>query len=124
VVLPEARHEGTTAAPQLIGTPGSALFVVVILALAVIAGTVRSLANGSIAFELRKYVIQLLLIVALGAVVASVAESLKQRREAADHERQYAVDTLTSLLDRLDRIYRAVKWTTSEVPRHRHEGSE
>ena len=90
---------------------GVGLFVALILGLAVIAGTVGSPVDGSIEFEFRKYIIQFLLIVALGAVVAFVAESLKQRREGADRERQYAVDTLTSLLNRLDLIYRSVKGT-------------
>jgi hypothetical protein len=94
--------------------------VVVVIGIALIVGTVGSPADGTIDFELRKYFIQFLLIVALGAVVAYVVDVLKRRaddkaeerrkdREKADRERQYAIDTVTSLLDRLDAIYSAVK---------------
>jgi hypothetical protein len=94
--------------------------VVVLVVSAVLIGTAESPASDTIAFELRKYIIQFLLIVALGAVVAFLVDYAKRRaesaeedrrkeREAADRERQYAIDTVTSLLDRLDAIYRAVK---------------
>ncbi len=99
------------------------VLAVVVLALvgsAVIVGTVGSPADNTINFELRKYFIQFLLIVALGAVVAFVVDGLKRKAEGEERERQrkaegeererqYAIDTLTSLLDRLDAIYQEVK---------------
>jgi DNA repair exonuclease SbcCD ATPase subunit len=108
-----------------------AAVVLVLIGSAVIVGTVGSPANDGIAFELRKYLIQFLLIVALGAVVAFVVDGLKRKAESEERdrqrkaeseerdrqrkarseerERQYAIDTLTSLLDRLDEIYREIK---------------
>ena len=46
-----------------------------------------------------------------GGLVTFTLEVLKQRRESADRERQDAVDTLSSLLNRLDSTYRSVKRT-------------
>ena len=96
------------------------LVVFVLVCAAVIVGTVSAPAEGTVAFELRKYLIQFLLIVALGAVVAFLVDDMKRRaehadearrteREADDRERQYEIDTVTSLLGRLDAIYRAMK---------------
>lgn len=97
-----------------------AAVVLVLIGSAVIVGTVATPANDTIAFELRKYLIQFLLIVALGAVVAFVVDGLKRKADSEERERQrkarskererqYAIDTLTSLLDRLDEIYRRIK---------------
>jgi hypothetical protein len=94
--------------------------VVVLIVSAVIVGTVGSPASDRIVFELRRYFIQFLLIVALGAVVAflvddakrraaTMEEKRRKRQDAAERERQYAIDTVTSLLNQFDAIYRAVK---------------
>jgi len=110
----------------------------VLVGVAVIAGTVGSPAEGTIAFELRKYLIQFLLIVALGAVVAFLVDEMKRRaevreegrrhkREADDRERQYAIDTVRSLLERLDAIYRRVKRTRQRLgiqSEHRSDNSD
>jgi hypothetical protein len=76
---------------------------------AVILGTNFAPTNGTIEFELLKLIIQFLLIVALGAVVAVGVETVKRRMDSEASQRQYEVDTLTSLLAQLDEIYREVR---------------
>lgn len=101
-------------------TAASLVAAAVFLGAALLAGTVDPPAEGTIDFELRKYLIQFLLLVALGAVVALILENAKQRasdederrrkdREASERERQTAIDIVTLLLDRLGTIYREVK---------------
>ena len=71
-------------------------------------------------FELRKYLIQFFLLVALGAVIAYVVDDTNRRtadaetkrredRDRADRERQSAIDVVTALLSRLGEIYGDVK---------------
>lgn len=78
---------------------------------AVAVGTVGSPESEGLAFELRKYLIQLLLITALGAVVALLAYEYRAMREASDRGRQYTIDSIASVLGQLDAIYRKVKRT-------------
>lgn len=108
-----------------------ALFLV---GLAYLAATVGSPPQGT-AFELRRYLIQFLLLVALGAEVAFLGDRMKRRaeereaerrrkREAADRKQQFAIDTARSLLDRLDATYRRVKRTRQRLgfrPGHRSD---
>lgn len=115
------RHHYPVKARQPHITLAAGLVIVLVVS-AVMVGTVASPAPDTIAFELRKYIIQFLLIVALGAVVAFLVDAAKRRaesadeaqqkqRDAVDRERQYATDTVTSLLDRLDATYMKVKRT-------------
>ena len=85
------------------------LLVVVVMGAALFIGLVGSPVSGTLEFELLKYFIQFLLIVALGAVVAFTVEIVKARSERRTRNLQYEIDTVTSLLDRLDANYRAVK---------------
>jgi hypothetical protein len=89
--------------------------------------------NATIGYELRKNLIQFLLIGALGAVVAFLVDDAKRRadageetrrkdREAAERRRRSAVDLATSLLARLDETYADVKRTRRAV--RRTPGSE
>jgi hypothetical protein len=82
---------------------------VAFLLAAVIIGTIFAPTNGTIEFELLKLIIQFLLIIALGAVVAVGVEVVKRRLESEASQRQYEVDTLTSLLAQLDELYREVR---------------
>jgi hypothetical protein len=94
--------------------------VLVLVSIALIVGTVGSPERDTLPYEFRKYVIQFLLITALGAVVAFVIDRMRRReerheddrrkqREAVDRRRQYETDTVRSLLDRLYATYRRVK---------------
>jgi hypothetical protein len=110
-----------------------ALIGVLLVGFALIAGTVGPPSEGTIEFELRKYLIQFLLIVALGALVAFLVDEMKRRaeareevrrnkREADDRKQQYAIDTVKSVLERLDSTYRRVKRTRQRLgirPGHR-----
>jgi len=71
-------------------------------------------------FELRKQLIQFLVIVGLGAIVAFLVESIRRQaeqrveftRKLAERrarERQYVIEVVSSFLERLDSIYRRVK---------------
>lgn len=84
------------------------------------AGTWDPPEAGTISFELRKHLIQFLLLVALGAVVAFIVDDTNRRntnaeeerrkqKETAERERQSAIEIVTLLLDRLGEIYREVK---------------
>ena len=86
-----------------------AVIVIALVGIAIAIGTVWSPASGTIEFELLKFIIQFLLIVALGAVAAIVVEAEKRRMDAAASDHQYAVDELTSALERLDTVYRRLK---------------
>jgi hypothetical protein len=92
----------------------------IFLGAACVAGTWDPPEEGTIGFELRKYLIQFLLLVALGAVVAFIVDDTNRRinnaeevrrdaRDRADRERQSAIDVVTLFLDRLGAIYREVK---------------
>jgi hypothetical protein len=92
----------------------------VLLGAAWFAGTWDPPEEGTTSFEFRKYLIQFLLLVALGAVVAFIVEDTNRRitnkqedrrkeEEEEERERQSAIDIVTELLDRLGEIYRRVK---------------
>lgn len=70
---------------------------------------------GSLPFEFRRYLIQFLLVAALGAVVTFLIDYLKTQAERREQERQYRTSTLTSLLQRLDLIYQRVKQTRQRL---------
>jgi hypothetical protein len=76
--------------------------------------------KDSLDFELRKQLIQFLVIVGLGAIVAFLVESIRiqaeqraqgrqDEAERRERERQYEIDVASSFLERLDAIYRRVK---------------
>jgi hypothetical protein len=77
---------------------------------AFLAGTVWS-PSERVSFELRKHLIQFFLVTALGALVGVVVYERRQRREAAERERQYVVDSISAVLRQLDATYRSVKKT-------------
>jgi hypothetical protein len=82
---------------------------------------------GSLPFEFRRYLIQFLLVAALGAVVTFLIDYLKTRAERREQERQYRTSTLTSLLERLDLIYQRVKQTRQRLgigPGHRADNAD
>jgi hypothetical protein len=76
--------------------------------------------KDSLDFEFRKQLIQFLVIISLGAIVAFLVESIRiqaeqrarDRRDEAERlerKRQYEIDVVSSFLERLDSIYRRVK---------------
>jgi hypothetical protein len=74
--------------------------VVVLVVSAVLIGTAESPASDTLAFELRKYIIQFLLIVALGAVVAFLVvtrrgERSPRKRIGGKNERQRTANVCT-----------------------------
>jgi hypothetical protein len=94
---------------SLIAVTGALACLATAVVIGVIFTFVMPADNGTIGFELIKFFIQFLLIVALGAFVAVSVETFKRRLDSEDRRRQYEIDTLTSLLDRLDNLYQAVK---------------
>jgi hypothetical protein len=83
--------------------------VVITVGGALAVGTIGSPTNGTIEFELRKFGVQFLLIVALGALIALGVDIIKRKFDSDAHRLQYEIETLTSLLARLDEVYREVK---------------
>jgi hypothetical protein len=103
---------------------------VLLIMVAVLFGTVGAQGEG-VSSELRKSVIQFLLVTALGALVGINVYEYRSRREAAERERQHdreaaererqhdreaaerenqrALDSVTSVLNELDSKYRSVK---------------
>ena len=71
--------------------------------------TISPPATGTTAFEFRKLLIQFLLIVALGAVVAFFVEIARLRISNNEQERQYSIEEVSAILVQLDTIYRRVK---------------
>jgi hypothetical protein len=65
--------------------------------------------KDSVDFELRKQLIQFLVIIALGAIVTFLVEYIRRRAEQRARKRQYEIDVASSFLERLDSIYRRVK---------------
>jgi hypothetical protein len=82
-----------------------------LITLAVLFGTIAAPRPDTIQFELRKLLIQFLVVTALGAVLALLVDRVKRRLDQAELERQYTAQAVGSLLDRLDGIYRHVKLT-------------
>jgi membrane protein implicated in regulation of membrane protease activity len=92
---------------------GTSIVIAAVLVLAaVLVGTVGSPSEGEgLSFELRKHLIQFFLVTALGAVVAVLVYEYRTRREASERQRQYAIDSIASVVELLDAIYRRVKRT-------------
>lgn len=101
----------------------SVLVVVVLLVgVAILISISEFPGAGSLSLDVRRHLIQFLLVVALGAVATFLVDYLKKRAEQREGDRRHRVDTIKSLLDRLDSIYRRVKHTRQRLgikPGHR-----
>jgi hypothetical protein len=106
----------------------SVLVVVILLVgIAILISISEFPGPGSLSLDIRRHLIQFLLVVALGAVATFLVDYLKKRAEQREGDRRYRFDTIKSLLDRLDSIYRRVKHTRQRLgfrPGHRADNED
>jgi hypothetical protein len=105
----------------------TAFTLVILLVSAAIGLAVWELPADNLPVEVRQPLIQFLLVVALGAVVTFLVDYLRTRAEQRAGDRKYRTDTIRSLLERLDSIYRRVKHTRQRLgikPGHRPDNED
>jgi hypothetical protein len=96
--------------------------VVLLVGVAILISVSEFPGAGDLSLDIRRHIIQFLLVVALGAVATFLVDYLKKRAEQREVDRRYRVDTIKFLLERLDSIYRRVKHTRQRLgikPGHR-----
>ena len=96
--------------------------IVVLLGIATGVAEWGSPAVDTLSYELRRHVIQFLLVGAVGAVVTIIIDDWKRREEdrrqaqaQADRVREYTTELVTSLLRQLEIVYREVKRTRQSL---------
>lgn len=83
--------------------------ILLLVSAAVLVGIVNPPRSNTLEYELRKHIIQFLLVTATGALIAYIVDWAKSRALRIELQRQYRSEAVRNLLDGLDDCYRNVK---------------
>lgn len=86
-----------------------AVVVIVIAGLVVALATFGSPRNDTLEYDARNLAIQFLLLVGLGAVVTYLVDLERRARETREQRRRFEIETISSALDQLNKIFSSVK---------------